>query len=323
MLCIRLVILSLLTACAVSFATTATAMASPEFIVEGEAVKTAKSVEGTSGVSKLATEIGSTKITIACNKDKASGAIEAEGKSSVTITFEECRVEGASGCTVANTTGKSLGRLIEKGGNIEDELYEEGAGPFATVKITGCALNGTFQVKGTQICELPGGPEVLITHEVACKSAGSNLKFGTKAATLESTEKVKLDSGEVWGIEPIRIPTLELPAAELDFTLNANGEKKEFTIKNLGLVIAFLKTEWIEEGGGLPQEGNFKIVPAAVEPCNKPTVEPFEKLRPGEKCKVGVEVKAKGQKANYVLKYNCWAGYLLCGNEDKSVKMKS
>jgi hypothetical protein len=214
---IKLVLLSAVAVLVVSALASASASAAPHWLVckkvaagtgkfaegecktlggtgEWEATKMTAilEIEGTSGVSKLKTEIGSTAVTIVCNKDKVAGTVEDPGNSEATITYEECSIENASTCKVANIKAEVLDRLIEKGGVIEDEFFEKAGAGFTTVVITGCTLNGSFKVTGTQVCSLPEGEVFKKLHELNCLTSGSTLKFGTKVATYEGKASIKL-----------------------------------------------------------------------------------------------------------------------------------
>jgi hypothetical protein len=163
----------------------------------------AEPIEGTGGEAKLESEIGSTKITIACKKTTFTGNLELEGKSNATIKYTECKlVETSTGkevtnCTVEPITAVVVDELIENAGALEDKFLQKEGKPFAEITITGasCGFKITKQaVTGTQTCELPHGEEFLEVHEIVCKASGSALKFGSKAATYIGNVRVwKLD----------------------------------------------------------------------------------------------------------------------------------
>jgi hypothetical protein len=96
---------------------------------------------GTSGVSKLATEISKKAITTVCNNDKFEGELEKEGKSKATITYENCSLEGLAGCTVPNIEARVLDALVENAGKVEDKFSQiNSETPLAKVVIQVCAL---------------------------------------------------------------------------------------------------------------------------------------------------------------------------------------
>jgi len=155
-------------------------------------------IRGTSGVSKLASTILKKAITIVCKKDKFSGELEEEGKSKATITYEECSLEGLSGCRVPNITANVLDRLVESEKVTADEFFEKEGKGFTTVVIEVCTLKGSYKVTGSQICKLPKGEEFASKHEIECTTGGSSLKLGTEPATYEGTATVELESKEEW-----------------------------------------------------------------------------------------------------------------------------
>ena len=114
-------------------------------------------------------------------------------------------MEGMTGCTVPAFTAKVLDRLVENGGAIADEFFEEKeASGFVTLVINGCVLKGTYMVTGSQICKLPSGEEYIVEHEVLCTTGGSKLKVGSEAATYEATDIVRTENKEAWAVEPVR-----------------------------------------------------------------------------------------------------------------------
>jgi hypothetical protein len=186
-----LFLVSLLAGCALATAL-ATAAAAREYTIEEKIVKAATAVEGTSGVMKLK----ASGITIECKKDTLTGKLEEAGAGSLEIKTSECTVSEPTHCSLKEAlTIKATGTLVNE--PMEDELK-----PSSTFEITGaeCAFSGRDKLEGTQTCELPKGREELAEQELACKTSGSKLTFAGKTATYESTEKVKLTTGESWGV---------------------------------------------------------------------------------------------------------------------------
>ena len=163
-------------------------------------------VEGTSTKSVLEGKVLGTAITIECKKDIFSGTIEAGGASKGEIKFTECTVPTAAKCKVTEPIEFSFNDLLvgpEPG--VEDEFkgVKENAKKeiiFVEITLTGaeCLLKGSYPVKGTQTCKLPGGETPGKEHTIECTPAGSKLKLGTEEAKFTSTEKVKLTSGKEW-----------------------------------------------------------------------------------------------------------------------------
>jgi hypothetical protein len=188
-------------------------------------------VKGTSGVSKLESEVLGAKIIIECKKDTLTGEIEKEGKSTGEITFSECSLfenkayikTALTACTVPNIVFKYTDKLVTGQGpgpetwGPEDEFNSTGAEEtFVEIKLEGasCALKGTYKAKQAeveilpakqkfkgQICQLPEAGIGLVKHEVSCSSSGSHLTFASKPAYFFSTEQVELENGWTWGAE--------------------------------------------------------------------------------------------------------------------------
>lgn len=122
-----------------------------------------------------------------------SGAVEV---SDLEIKFTECALEGKPACKVANITVNGGGDNLD--GVINAALTEVAFSPsegtlFTTIKITECGLlNGNYNVTGKQTCTLPESQSSKIKHTVKCAPAGSELKFGEKAATFTATEELEI-----------------------------------------------------------------------------------------------------------------------------------
>ncbi len=187
-------------------------------------------VEGTSGVSKLESEVAGLKILIECKKDTFKGEIEAAGKNKGEVTFSECSLfevtkyvkVALTACTVPNIVFKFTTQLVTGQGagpatwGPEDEFNStEAEETFVTIKIEGtCALKGTYKAKQAeveikpaaqkfkgQVCAMPEAGVGKLEHEIVCTSSGSHITFGGKPAYFTSTDLVKLENGWWWGAE--------------------------------------------------------------------------------------------------------------------------
>lgn len=160
-------------------------------------------VEGKSGLSILESKVGAEKIVIECEEDVVKVTLEAGGKTKGEIEFKKnCKVKEPAGCAVAEPiVAKFTDELV--GAAPEDEFTGSGAGEeFASVHITGCALENFYKVKGKQLCKLDAAHATLqAEHELKCTKAGSNLKLGSEVASFSSAAKVKLVGGGSWAIE--------------------------------------------------------------------------------------------------------------------------
>jgi hypothetical protein len=181
------------------------AAAAPHFVIEGKEVTATEKTTGTGGVAVLKSKIGTSTLTITCKKSKTTGTIEAGGKTTIIITFEECSITTTpnSTCLVSVTlvTVTIIDQLVDTGTTIVDVFtgvtVEE---LFIQITITNCALEGKFKVKGKQTASLPSQSTEATTHEVVASSGGSSLKFGTEVATFEGTQTIKLESGKKYSM---------------------------------------------------------------------------------------------------------------------------
>lgn len=200
----RFVLLSAVAALVVSLAATAAASAH-EYKVEGKTIAKETGVTGSgSGEYVLkGTPLG-IKTEIKCAKVKVEkGAIDVGGvdKGTSELGFTECKVEKPAGCSVAEPI-KANDRTVLAETPVQ-ELFEPptGSTTFAEITLTGCVVAGTFKVEGSQLCELPNAGTESTSHEVVCKTTGSKLKFGGKAAefsgspvTIELSTKQKFSA---------------------------------------------------------------------------------------------------------------------------------
>jgi hypothetical protein len=158
-------------------------------------------VKGTSGISRLESKLAGKAITIRCGKDKFSGTLEESGASKATIEYEECSLEGASGCVVPPITAKVLDRLVESEKATADEFFEKEGEGFATVVVEVCALKSSSKVTGAQICALPKGTELAVKHKIECATSGSKLKLGKEEAKYSGIAEVEFEEGKEWDVE--------------------------------------------------------------------------------------------------------------------------
>jgi hypothetical protein len=244
-LSIKLLFVGLLTAVALSGVAAATAAAS-EFFVEKEAVKTAVATEGSSGATKLE----ATGVAIECLKDTNTGKLEESGKSKLEVKAKECTVKSPASCTVKEPIElKTAGSLVSE--PVKDELKPSEGTTIAEITITGekCTVAGKYKLTGSQTCELPKVEEEAAEHEIVCKTTGSKLELGGKAATLETTEKVKTVGGKKWSAKrtpPGRPEWVDFENNQpvlIDHTKNTKHGEKEAAV-NIEQVGAKRSVEW-------------------------------------------------------------------------------
>lgn len=141
----------------ISVVATATASAD-QWLVNGASIATGGSAEVTfkSGASALISKVGGTEIVILCAKDKGTGLLLPLGASNGTIEFTECKVDKPESCKVKEPIiFKFKDQLIlpaEK--EMVDEFKPEEGTTFVKITITGCALEGIYNVTGTQTTDL-------------------------------------------------------------------------------------------------------------------------------------------------------------------------
>ncbi len=307
------------------------AASAAQYFVETETVSAITNLQGSSGKSTLSTEVLKIKVSITCNEDTLSGTLKPEGKSTATIELKGCSDESAASCKVKEPIKlEAKDKLVAGETAVEDEFEPLTGETFGTIVLESkeketCALKGTYSVTGTQTCALPKGEEKLTEHEVVCTTANDHLKIDGAAGTFTSTEKVHLESKKGFGEFEISQDALTAVGGgtELNFTGLGANTRKEIKIENVGLSTAYLKEEWIEEGG-VRNETNFEIVEAmggaGVNVCRNPfTTSDEEVLGVRDWCNVGVKFKTgtAGLNAAYVVKVSCFWGYFWCGRTSR------
>jgi len=203
-----------------------TVTSAPAYCVAGAPLASGatEKFEGTnSGASILKATVSMVKIEIRCEVGKSKGNIEGGaggtvGKSTVTDTFEGCKMIKPTNCKLTATSEKEIktaelkGELGLTAGRVEDEL-ESKTSAFAGVGIEGqetsCVISHvgeekTFSVTGSQLCEVDSSNSAAEkeepTHKIICKTSGSSLKIGGKAE-ITSEATVKLTSGKDWSVK--------------------------------------------------------------------------------------------------------------------------
>lgn len=168
-----------------------------EFTVNGKAVGTGETIEilGGGGIF-LETTVASTAVHIGCGEGLlpkgAKNIIEEKGKFKVAIEFKSCTTtvvsSGVEGdepkCKVPNFNMEATGELTEAG------VASISHSPFATIDIEGvgtetCPLKGDFELKGTQLCDVPDYSVTVPWVDMGCNPlGGKEIKFGTESAKI-------------------------------------------------------------------------------------------------------------------------------------------
>jgi len=207
MLRIGLVLLSALAVLAVCAVSSSSALAAPNWVINGKEFTGSESVEGVSGLADLEMTISGIKVTITCSVGKATGTIKETNKdSSSAIKFTGCKVAEPSGCKTTEeiVTVETKTELEEEKttGKVWDKYIPNTGEIFTTIPIEGCAVEGSYKVTGSARCEIQSPKTEAIEKEcVFNKESGSKLKFGNVEADFLATFKTKLtgtNKGKVW-----------------------------------------------------------------------------------------------------------------------------
>jgi hypothetical protein len=199
----------------------------PGYCVEVAPLENATAeVEGTnSGASILKGTVASVTAEVKCEKGKITGTIEGGaagtvGKSTATMTFEECKLVKPTNCklsasskTIETSELKDELELTGSGKRIENKFEPKEGNNFASIGIEGkessCVIAHVaeekgFPVSGSQVCEVDTSNTVAeteaITHKMKCTASGG-LAIGTNPAEMTSEATVKLTSGKKWSVK--------------------------------------------------------------------------------------------------------------------------
>ena len=200
---LRLLLISSLVVLAVGAVASASASAAfkKEFFVEKAAVTTPVAVVGgSSTASKLEAKLFGVKVKIECASSTYTGTLKAAGASTGTISFSGCTGKAAAKdkCKVVEPIKAELDdQLVEVKKALQDEFSP--VKPFFTEIVieaeTGgtCSVAGTFEVTGTQTCELPSSTVEALEHEIVCKPV-KTLKLGGEEAKFTSTQTITTEA---------------------------------------------------------------------------------------------------------------------------------
>jgi len=233
----RLILLGLLAALAAGVVASASAepppptsctsvTSTPAYCVAGAPLASGapEKFEGTNvGESIFKSTVGMVKTEIKCGTGKSKGSIEdgasgTVGKSTATMTYEECKLVKPTNCKLTSADEKAMkttelkGELALTAGRVEDKL-ESKTGVFAGISIEGkessCVIAEvgkpkSFNVLGSQLCEVDSSnteaEKEAATHKMICKYSGSDLEVGGPAE-MANEATVKLTSGKDWSIK--------------------------------------------------------------------------------------------------------------------------
>ncbi len=203
----KVAMLGLLAVFALSASASAVASAATHiYRVEGTELKENLKVEGSGPAGGLETTVAKLHIVLDCQEDVIAGEIKnnkGKGESIGKIEFRNCdfyksekgRKVPLTACGVAEgLKAEATDELTEHG----QDLFR-GVGPnekFAEFEITGesCAIDGRFEVIGSQLCTIPEAEFEKVVHGLICTPPGSKLLFGKEAAQLFGEGQVKLEN---------------------------------------------------------------------------------------------------------------------------------
>jgi hypothetical protein len=201
---LRLLLISALAVLAVGAVASASASAAfkKEFFVEKAAVTSPVGVVGgSSTTSKLEAKLFGVKVKIECASSTYTGTIAAAGASTGAISFSGCTGKAGSKekCKVAEPIQSELkDQLVEVKKALQDEFSPAAGEDFVTITIEAesggpCTVAGSFEVTGTQNCELPGSTVEALEHEIVCKPV-KTLKLGGEEAKFTSTQTITTEA---------------------------------------------------------------------------------------------------------------------------------
>jgi hypothetical protein len=145
------------------------------------------------------------KFTIECLKEKVQNSfIEApSSRSDEADIYEGCKVVGKEAeCSIATITTEPLKANFEGAPGAEKLKFAPKAGsPLAAYEITGagCTVKGFYEADGDMICNYSGVEAEEAEHPLEfTKTSGTEVTVRSGTAMLTVTDKVHLDSDELW-----------------------------------------------------------------------------------------------------------------------------
>jgi hypothetical protein len=207
---IRVILLGVVAACALSALASASASAAkPQWFIggaefHGTETVTAKAETAFTLTSSLT---GGAKVVISCTGINApkSEIFKDNEDASEKIVFTTCTVTEPAKCVVpASITTSKIATLGQEAGTSEvfDKFSPSGTETFVTIPVTGCAGEGNYAVKGTARCaEAAPATETTSKNCAFTTTSGNSLKFGINTAALAGTVSFTLigaNKGKVW-----------------------------------------------------------------------------------------------------------------------------
>jgi hypothetical protein len=209
---IRLVLLGVLAACALSAAASTPAFAGSctgninwvfcNSSLEELGLKSTL-ILGLGLLALLASTVGTTEVKIDCLDVHFHALILPLGHFHGTLLYLWCELVKPTNCRLSHKNlldirAGFLGRLT---GGKTATITGTGAGEeFTTIEIAaGCPISNAYAVKGSQLIEIPKGEGVGVEEqEFVAKKSGSHLFFGVEPASYSGTANVHLAGGGAW-----------------------------------------------------------------------------------------------------------------------------
>jgi hypothetical protein len=218
---VKLVMLSLLAALALTAVASSTALATHEFKVNTTVIPSGSKVEVQGQIVELGQlegEISTIHVHITCNDAKgnasAKNVLESGGKSQLEAEFTGCTVyevnngkpESLPNCKIKKITAEAEGKTVTENGVVEFTGNKSGGTKeFGTVSIedatsTACAVEGAFETKGSQLCDVPSYGFESDIGELICTGTGSKeLKLDGNPAKIYARLGITGTKGQTLG----------------------------------------------------------------------------------------------------------------------------
>lgn len=223
---LKTIFLALMAVLAIGAVTASAAQAEPTFTVEGVAAGTVEPIAETTLVTTVGTEYTPSLtltvpgfFTITCtglNVKKGTITNKTAKNAADSLSFTTCKVLGPKNestfCLVKNVggtngtiaTGSLTSTLVTIGTSTYDTVTPVGV-TFVELKISECALEGTYKVTGTAATKvLSAGLNTYVeleSNEAIAKAAGTRLFFGAREAYLDGKVDLHLVSDRNWGVD--------------------------------------------------------------------------------------------------------------------------
>lgn len=185
----------------------ASASAAGQWYVGGLKFTGTESIKAEFGSTTYLWELFNIKISILCDDASATGSISESNKDELEpVKLSECIVKEPSGCTVTSVETTSLkSELVVEGEHVYDKDEPVSGTTLATIKISGCSVEGTYVISGTTRCLMASTESTADTCEYTA-SSGSKLKVAKGESSAEASYEVSrkttltgTDAGDSWG----------------------------------------------------------------------------------------------------------------------------